>query len=86
MKEKHSGSCRFAAIENTFRREEVFYLTCNAEQAFFDSEEHKKYSLWTYKKVTETLVYLLDNRYIKSEWLLPVNWQQRFYVKIAAAS
>ena len=22
----------------------------------------------------------------KTEWLLPVNWQQRFYVKIAAAS
>ena len=22
----------------------------------------------------------------KTEWLLPVNWQQRFYVEIAAAS
>ena len=28
-------------IENTFRREEVLYLTCNEERAFFASEEHK---------------------------------------------
>ena len=28
-------------IENTFRREEVFYLACNEECAFFASEEHK---------------------------------------------
>ena len=29
-------------IENTFRREEVLYLACNEERAFFASEEHKK--------------------------------------------
>ena len=28
-------------IENTFRREEVLYLACNEERAFFASEEHK---------------------------------------------
>ena len=28
-------------IENTFRREEVLYLACNEEHAFFASEEHK---------------------------------------------
>ena len=28
-------------IENTFRREEVLYLACNIEQAFFASEEHE---------------------------------------------
>ena len=28
-------------IENTFRREEVLYLACNEERAFFPSEEHK---------------------------------------------
>ena len=27
-------------IKNTFRREEVLYLACNEEQAFFASEEH----------------------------------------------
>ena len=40
-------------------------MACNAEQAFFASEEHKKYSLWTCQKVTEALVYLLDNIYIR---------------------
>ena len=29
-------------IENTFRREEVLYLACKEEHAFFVSEEHKK--------------------------------------------
>ena len=29
-------------IENTFRCEEVFYLACNEERAYFASEEHKK--------------------------------------------
>ena len=52
-------------IENTFRREEVIYLACNEERAFFASEEHKKYSLWTCQKVTEALVYLLENIYIR---------------------
>ena len=28
-------------IENTFKREEVFYLACNEERVFFASEEHK---------------------------------------------
>ena len=37
-------------IGNTFRREEVLYLACNEERAFFASEEHKKYDLCTVKK------------------------------------
>ena len=32
-------------IENTFRREEVLYLACNEERAFFASNEHKTYDL-----------------------------------------
>ena len=52
-------------IENTFRREEVLYLACNEERAFFASEEHKKYDLWSCQKVTDALIYLLDNIYIK---------------------
>ena len=51
-------------IENTFRREEVLYLVWNEERAFFASEEHKKYNLWTCKKVTEALIYLLDDIYM----------------------
>ena len=48
-------------IENTFRREEILYLVCNADRAFFASKEHKKYSLWTCQKETKAPVYLLDN-------------------------
>ena len=52
-------------IENTFRREEVLYLACNEEHAFFASEEHKKYDLWTCQKMTDALIYLLNNIYIR---------------------
>ena len=51
-------------IENRFRREEALYLACNEERAFFASEEHKKYDLWSCQKVTDALIYLLDNIYI----------------------
>ena len=51
-------------IEYTFRREEVLYLACNEERAFFSSEERKKYNLWSCQKVTDALIYLLDNIYI----------------------
>ena len=33
--------------------------------AFFASEEHKTYDLWTCQKVTDALIYLLDNIYIR---------------------
>ena len=52
-------------IENTFRREEALYLACNEEPVFFASEEHKKYDLWSCQKVTDALIYLLDNIYIR---------------------
>ena len=53
-------------IENTFRREEeALFLACNEEHAFFASEEHKKYDLWSCQKVTDALIYLLDNIYIR---------------------
>ena len=52
-------------IENKFRREEALYLACNEEHAFFVSEEHKKYDLWSCQKVTNALIYLLDNIYIR---------------------
>ena len=53
-------------IENTFRREEVLYLACNEERRFFASKEHTKHHLWTCQKVTKSLIYLLDNIYIRS--------------------
>ena len=52
-------------IENTFRREEALYLACNEERAFFNSEEHKNNDLWSCQKVTDALIYLLDNIYIR---------------------
>ena len=52
-------------IENTFRREEIHYLACNEERAFFASKEHRKYNLWSCQKVTDALIYLLDNIYIR---------------------
>ena len=35
------------------------------ERAFFASEEHKQYVLWFCQKVTDALIYLLDNIYIR---------------------
>ena len=52
-------------IENTFRREVALYLACNEGRAFFASEEHKKYDLWSCQKVTDALFYLLDSIYIR---------------------
>ena len=52
-------------IKNTFRSEEVLYFSCNEDRAFFASEEHKKYDLWSCQKVTDALIYLLDNIYIR---------------------
>ena len=36
-------------------------MACNEEHAFFTSEEHK----WSCQKVTDALIYLLDNIYIR---------------------
>ena len=51
----------------TFRREEVFYLACNEERALSASEEHKKYYLLYCQKVTDELIYLLDNICIRAD-------------------
>ena len=52
-------------IEWTFHREDSLYLACNVRNAFFTSEVHKNYTLWTCQKVCEALTFLLDNIYIK---------------------
>ena len=48
-------------IERTFQREGSLYLACNDRNAFFPSDEHK----WSCQKVCETLIFLLDNIYIR---------------------
>ena len=52
-------------IEWTFKREGSPYTACNERQAFFTSEDTKRYKLWSCQNVCEALIYLLDNIYIR---------------------
>lgn len=52
-------------IERSFQRSGFLYLACNDRNAFFTSEEHKFYSLWSCQKVCEALKFLLDNIFIR---------------------
>ena len=36
-------------------------LACNDRNAFFTSEEHKSYTLWSCQKVCDELIFLLEN-------------------------
>ena len=51
-------------INRTFIRENIQYLACNEECAFFTSDVYKNYNLWSCQKVCDALVYLLDNIFI----------------------
>ena len=42
-----------------------FIWPATKKTCFFATEEHKKYYLWTCEKVTDALIYLLDNIYIR---------------------
>ena len=52
-------------IERTFKREGSSYFACYERQAFFTSEDTKRYKLWSCQNVCEALIYLLDNIYIR---------------------
>ena len=52
-------------IEWTFKREGSPYIACNERQAFFTSEDTKRYKLWSCQNVCEALIYLLHNIYIR---------------------
>ena len=52
-------------IEHTFNREGSLYLACNDKNAFFTSEQPKRYKLWSCQKICDALHYLLDNIFIK---------------------
>ena len=52
-------------IEWTFKREGSPYIACNEREAFFTSEDTKRYKLWSCQNVCEALIYLLDNIYIR---------------------
>ena len=47
------------------KREGSPYIACNEIQAFFTSEDTKRYKLWSCQSVCEALIYLLDNIYIR---------------------
>ena len=53
------------SIEWTFKRDGSLYIACNERQAFFTSEDTKRYKLWSCQNVCEALIYLLDNIYIR---------------------
>ena len=52
-------------IEQTFNREGSLYLACNDKNAFFTSEQPKRYKLWSCQKMCAALHYLLDNVFIR---------------------
>ena len=52
-------------IEQTFNREGSLYLACNDKNAFFTSEQPKRYKLWSCQKKCDALHYLLDNIFIR---------------------
>ena len=52
-------------IEWTFKREGSPYIACNERQAFFTSEDTKRYKRWSCQNVCEALIYILDGVYIR---------------------
>ena len=52
-------------IEQTFNREGSPYLACNDKNAFFTSEQPKRYKLWSCQKKCDALHYLLENIFIR---------------------
>ena len=52
-------------IEQTFNREGSLYLACNDKNAFFTSEQPKRYKLWSCQRMCDVLRYLLDNIFIR---------------------
>ena len=52
-------------IEQTLNREGSLYLACNDKNAFFTSEQPKRYKLWSYQKMCDALHYLLDKIFLR---------------------
>ena len=55
----------FSFVSFHLKREGPPYIACNQRQAFFTSEDTKRYKLWSCQNVCEALIYLLDNIYIR---------------------
>ena len=54
-----------ALIEQTFIREGSLYLACYYKNAFFTSEQPKRYKSWSCQKMCDALHYLLDDIFIR---------------------
>ena len=52
-------------IERAFQREGSAYFACNDRNAFFTSENLKKYHAWSCQNVCDALTFLLDNIFIR---------------------
>ena len=52
-------------IEQTFNRGGSLYLAGYNKNAFFTSEQSKRYKLWSCRKMCDALDYLLDNIFIR---------------------
>ena len=52
-------------IEQMFKREGSLYLACNDKNAFFNSEQFKRYKLWSCQNMCDALHYLLVNIFIR---------------------
>lgn len=54
-----------ALIQKTFARENVTFLACNYERAFFTNCTVKGYTMWTCDEVCKSLSFLLNNIYVR---------------------
>ena len=52
-------------INRTFIRENIQFLACNEECAFFTTDVYNNHNLWSCQKVCDALVYLLYNIFIR---------------------
>ena len=46
-------------------RQDTLYLGCDDKIAFFTSDDHKRFELWSFEKVCDALIYLLDDIFIR---------------------
>ena len=63
-------------IEWTFKREGSPYIACNERQAFFTSEDTKRYKLWSCQNVCEAfwIIFILDLALSYTDKLLVFRW------------
>ena len=47
------------------KNEGTLYLACNDRKAFFNSTDHRGYTLWSCQNVCDALSYLLDTTYLR---------------------